>query len=131
MLFRSLKARLKKLGLEDYIKDYQVINFDEKVTLKKSHKTRLFATIFQFFLEGKEANRDLVEDFGWRDSIDKLLLISRLTYIVGLQGKEYYERNVSDKNEKSRINRRLSNLLSRYRDEPLPPMTGRLYSGWF
>ena len=128
---KTLKARLKKLGLEDSIKDYHVINFEEKVTLEKSHKTRLFATIFQFFLEGKEANRDLVEDFGWRDSIDKLLLISRLAHIVGLQGKEYYERNVSDKNGKSRINRRLSNLLSRYRDEPLPSMTGRLYSGWF
>jgi len=126
----TLKARLNKLGLNDSIKSWSVVKFEEKITLEKSHKTRLFADMFQYFLEDRVADRNLVEDFGWKDSTDKLLLISRLTHIVGLQGKEYYERNVTNKNGKSGINRRLSNLLSRYRNEPLPPITGRIYSGW-
>lgn len=123
----TLKARLRKLGLEDSIKDYVAINFDEKVTLEKSHKTRLFAAMFQFFLENKEADREFVKKSTEKISTDKLLLISRLTYIVGLQDQEYYEQFTNDSKE----NRKLSNLLSRYRDEPLPPMIGRLYSGWF
>ena len=64
------------------------------------------------------------------DSIDKLLFISRLTYIVGLQDESYYKRLIL-KDGKYVANRKLSNLLSRYRDEPLPHKTGRYYSGWY
>ena len=64
------------------------------------------------------------------DSTDKLLFISRLTYIVGLQDKDYYERHIL-KEGKYVANRKLSNLLSRYRNEPLPHKTGRFYSGWY
>ena len=107
------------------------IKFEEKVTLDKSHKTRLFAAMFQYFLRDKEADHELTIDFTRKDSVDKLLLISRLAYIVGFEGEEYYERHISNKEGKLVANRRLSNLLSRYRNEPLPPMTGRLYSDWF
>ena len=64
------------------------------------------------------------------DSTDKLLFISRLTYIVGLQDKDYYERLIL-KEGKYVANRKLSNLLSRYRNEPLSDETGRIYSGWY
>lgn len=126
----TLKTRLKKLGLNDSIKSWSVVKFEEKITFEKSHKTRLFADMFQFFLKDKEADLNLVGKLQKRDSMDKLLLISRLTHIVGLQGEEYYERNVTNKKGNIVINRRLSNLLSRYRNELLPPITGRIYSGW-
>ena len=59
-------------------------------------------------------------------STDKLLLISRLACIVGLQGEDYYERYTAEGND----NRKLSNLLSRYRNEPLPSTIGWIYCGY-
>ena len=128
---KELKVRLEELGITDKISSLVPIKFEEKVTLDKSHKTRLFAAMFQYFLRDKEADHELTIDFTRKDSVDKLLLISRLAYIVGFEGEEYYERHISNKEGKFVANRRLSNLLSRYRNEPLPPMTGRIYSDWF
>ena len=128
---KELKAGLEELGITNKISSLVPIKFEEKVTLDKSHKTRLFAAMFQYFLRDKEADHELMTDFTRKDSVDKLLLISRLAYIVGFQDEEYYERHISNKEGKLVANRKLSNLLSRYRNEPLPPMTGRLYSDWF
>lgn len=125
----ELKQKLQDLGIQT-ISDYVPINFDEKITLEKSHKTRIFANLFQYFLENKEADPTLKINFTWQDSTDKLVLISRLAHIVGLQGEDYYIRH-KNKNGRLVLNRKLSNLLSRYKKEPLPPMTGRIYSGWF
>lgn len=122
----ELKQKLQDLGIHT-INDYVPINFDEKITLEKSHKTRMFANLFQYFLKNKQIDREFVKKSKEKISTDKLLLISRLTHIVGIQGVDYYERYTDNGNE----NRKLSNLLSRYKKEPLPPMTGRIYSGWF
>lgn len=119
------KARLEALGLKGAFKSWAALNYDEKITLEKSHKTRVFAALFQYFLEDKVADRDFVKRSREKISTDKLLLISRLTHIVGLQGEDYYEQYMENGNP----NRKLSNLLSRYRNEPLPSMIGRLYSG--
>ena len=123
----ELKQKLQDLGINHIINDYVPINFDEKITLEKSHKTRIFANLFQSFLKDKQIDREFVKKSKEKISTDKLLLISRLTHIVGIQGVDYYERYTDNGDE----NRKLSNLLSRYKKEPLPPMTGRIYSGWF
>ena len=126
----ELNARLKELGLDRTINDGVPIKFEEKVTLEKSDKTRLFTEFFQYFLKDIKADRELMGRHTTReDSTDKLLFISRLTYIVGLQDKDYYERHIL-KEGKYVANRKLSNLLSRYRNGPLPPMTGRIYRNW-
>ena len=120
-------ARLEELGLNGAFKSWRVLNYDEKVSLEKSHKTRVFTAMFQYFLEEKVHDRDFVRRSREKISTDKLLLISRLTHIVGLQGEDYYEQYMDNGNP----NRKLSNLLSRYRNEPLPSMIGTIYSGGF
>lgn len=125
----EVKAKLHELGLGGKIRHLVAIQYDEKVALEKSHKTRLFAAMFQYFLKDKEVDRERTLDFTRKDSTDKLLLISRLSHIVGLQGEEYYERHILNEKGRYVANRKLSNLLSRYRDEPLPPTLGWIYSG--
>jgi hypothetical protein len=124
-------ARLKELGINKTIQDVATIKFEEKITLNDSHKIRLFTEFFQYFLKDLKADRKLMGIHTTsEDSTDKLLFISRLTYIVGLQDETYYKRLIL-KDGKYVANRKLSNLLSRYRDEPLPQKTGRYYSGWY
>ena len=126
----ELNVRLKELGIDRTINNDFPIKFEETITLEKSHKTRLFAEFFQYFLKDIKADRELMGRHTTReDSTDKLLFISRLTYIVGLQEKDYYKRLISKEN-KYVANRKLSNLLSRYRNEPLPDETGRIYRNW-
>ena len=110
--------------------DRAMLIYEERVALEKSHKTRLVAEMFQYFFKDLEADPEMKLDFTRKDSVDKLLLISRLTHIVGLQGEEYYERHILNDKGKYVANRRLSNLLSRYRDEPLPSTIGRIYCGY-
>ena len=120
-------AKLEAIGLNGVIKSWHVLNYDEKVKLEKSHKTRVFTAMFQYFLEDKVANRDFVKRSREKISTDKLLLISRLTHIVGIQSEDYFAQYTENGDQ----NRKLSNLLSRYRNEPLPPMIGTIYSGGF
>ncbi len=119
--------RLEELGLEKTFNHEVMLKYESRVELERSHKTRLFAEMFQHFLNGIEADREFVKKHPLKISTDKLLLISRLTHITGLQGKDYYERYTDDGND----NRKLSNLLNRYRNEPLPPTIGWIYSGGF
>lgn len=127
----ELNVRLKELGIDRTINNDFPIKFEETITLNKSQRTRLFAEFFQYFLKDIKADRELMGRHTTReDSTDKLLFISRLTYIVGLQDKDYYERLIL-KEGKYVANRKLSNLLSRYRNKPLPHKTGRFYSGWY
>ena len=83
--------------------------------------------MFQYFLKDKVADRDFLKRSREKISTDKLLLISRLSYIVGIQEEDYYEQYMANGNP----NRKLSNLLSRYRNEPLPSIIGTIYSGGF
>ena len=125
--YSEYKSRLEAMGLKGIIKSRKLLNYNEKVKLEKSHRTRVFTAMFQYFLEDKIADRDFVKRSREKISTDKLLLISRLTHIVGIQGEDYYEQYTENGNQ----NRKLSNLLSRYRNEPLPPMIGTIYSGGF
>ena len=127
--YEECNARLEALGLNGAFKNGIPLSYDKKVTLDPSHKIRLFAAMFQYFLEDRKADRGLVE--GYIDSTDKLLLISRLVYIVGLHDEGYYKGKVLNESGRYVLNRRLSNLLSKYRKTPLPPMIGTIYSGGF
>lgn len=120
-------AKLEALGLNGAFKNWHVLNYNEKVKLDKSHKTRVFTAMFQYFLKDKVADRDFLKRSREKISTDKLLLISRLSYIVGIQEEDYYEQYMANGNP----NRKLSNLLSRYRNEPLPSIIGTIYSGGF
>lgn len=120
------KARLEQLGLRNTFTSRVAIIYNNKVTLEKSHKTRVFATLFKYFLRDKIANREVLKKSRLKISTDKLLLISKLTYIVGIQGYDYYEPTINDKD-----NRKLSNLLNRYKNETLPSLIGTIYSGRF
>ena len=124
------KAKLQELGLGGMFNSWQELSYDNKVAFEKSHKTILFAEMFQYFLKNKEADPEMKLDFTRKDSVDKLLLISRLTHVVGLQGEEYYERHILNEKGKYVANRKLSNLLSRYRNEPLPHTIGWIYCGY-
>ena len=122
-------TKLKSLGLNGAFRNWRMLNYDNKISLDPSHKIRLFAAMFQYFLEDRKADRGLVE--GYIDSTDKLLLISRLVYIVGLHDEGYYKGKILNESGRFVLNRRLSTLLSRYRKDPLPPMIGTIYSGGF
>lgn len=125
--YEERNVRLETLGLKGTLKNWKILNYDEKIKLEKSHKTRVFTEMFKYFFKDKEADRNFVKRSREKISTDKLLLISRLTHIVGLQGEDYYEQYMENGNQ----NRKLSNILSRYRNEPLPPMIGTIYSGGF
>lgn len=125
--YSECESRLEAIGLKGTIKSRRLLNYNEKVKLEKSHRTRVFTAMFQYFLEDKVADRNFVKRSREKISTDKLLLISRLSYIVGIQEEDYYEQYQENGNP----NRKLSNLLSRYRNEPLPPMIGTIYSGGF
>lgn len=56
----ELNARLKELGIDRTINDGVPIKFEEKITLEKSHKTRLFAEFFQYFLKDLKADKKLM-----------------------------------------------------------------------
>ena len=124
---KECRLRLEQIGLSRSFQSRVAIIYDDKVTLDKSHKTRMFALLLNYFLKEKKANREFIKKSAVKISTDKLLLISRLAHIVGIQDKEYYERYTENGDD----NRKLSNLLNRYKNEPLPPMIGRIYSGWF
>jgi hypothetical protein len=124
---KDVLSRLNQMGVESPIKSWILLNYKKKVSLAKSHKTRLFAAMFQYFLSNKIPNREFLKSSVEKISTDKLLFISRLTSIVGLQGEDYYHRYSDDGGE----NRKLSNLLNKYKKTPLPSTIGWIYSGGF
>ena len=95
-------------------------NFKEKSKLHKSYKIWKFAEIFLYFLKDRKA----IKGKNPSASKDKMLLISRLLYVVSYADERYYE--VNDENDNP--NRMLSNLLRRYMKEEFPPVIGLYYN---
>jgi hypothetical protein len=115
---------LKKLGLDDYIKNGAIpipTYWKEQGVLSKSHKISYFAKIFFFFLENRKAKT--LPHIKEKVSKDKMLFISRLLYIVGYVGEEYNDEYDKDANK----NRMLSNLLRKYNNEEFPTIVSRYY----
>lgn len=127
----ELKIKLEELGLNRTIWDNNPILFEEKVSFENSHKIRLFADMFQYFLKDLKADKKLMGRHTTReDSTDRLLFISRLAYIVGYANEEYYERYVENEERKLVPRNKLKNLLNKYKKKPLPPKNTRFYSIW-
>lgn len=112
--------RLKDIGLDSFINGYT--SFDLKGGyLNISYKKWKFAEILLYFLEDRKAT--IKPNTKMKVSKDKMMLISRLIYTVGYDGKRYNEEYDEDGNK----NRMLSNLLRRYSKEQFPTVIGHYY----
>ncbi len=115
--------KIKNMGLKGFILGDTSFNPHEKRTLGKTYKEWKFAEIFQFFLEDKKAKTDRSQGNNMFVSKDKLLFISRLLYVVGYEGKDYYDEYNKDANK----NRKLSNVLRKYSNTDFPPAIPKIY----
>lgn len=112
--------RLKDIGLDSFINGYT--SFDLKGGyLDISYKKWKFAEMFLYFLEDRKAT--IKPNTKMKVSKDKMMLISRLIYTVGYDGKRYNEEYDAEGNK----NRMLSNLLRRYSKEEFPIAIGHYY----
>lgn len=122
---KNIVEQLKDLELERPISgDAFRIDFQSKRNLDISYKKWKFAEMFQYFLEDKKASRSNVRDKRAKVYTDKLMLISRLIYIVNY-GIEAYNDPID---KEGNPNRMLSNLLRRYRNEKFPSVIANDYT---
>ena len=77
--------------------------------------------LFLFFIERRKATT--ISNKKVKVSKDKMMLVSRLIYTVGYDGKRYNEEYDSEGNK----NRMLSNLLRRYKNEKFPSVIANNY----
>lgn len=115
--------QLKEIGLKGFIDNSLLskMDFKEKFSLDISHKKWKFTDMFLFFIENRKATT--IPNKKVKVSKDKMILISRLIYTVGYDGKRYNEEYDSENNK----NRMLSNLLRRYKNEKFPSVIANNY----
>ena len=115
--------QLKELGLKGFIDNNLLsqMNFKDKFCLDISYKKWKFTDMFLFFIERRKATT--IPNKKAKVSKDKMMLVSRLIYIVGYDGKRYNEEYDSEGNK----NRMLSNLLRRYKNEKFPSVIANNY----
>ena len=97
------------------------MNFKDKFSLDISYKKWKFTDMFLFFIERRKATT--IPNKKVKVSKDKMMLVSRLIYTVGYDGKRYNEEYDSEGNK----NRMLSNLLRRYKNEKFPSVIANNY----
>ena len=114
---------LKEIGLKVFIYNSLLskMDFKEKFSLDISHKKWKFTDMFLFFIGNRKATT--IPNKKVKVSKDKMILISRLIYTVGYDGKRYNEEYDSENNK----NRMLSNLLRRYKNEKFPSVIANNY----
>ncbi|WP_443679401.1 hypothetical protein [Phocaeicola coprocola] len=114
---------LKEIGLKGFIDNSLLskMDFKEKFSLDISHKKWKFTDMFLFFIGNRKATT--IPNKKVKVSKDKMILISRLIYTVGYDGKRYNEEYDSENNK----NRMLSNLLRRYKNEKFPSVIANNY----
>lgn len=119
----TMLKELKDIGLEDFIRNdlLSKISFTERSSLDISYKKWKFTDMFLFFLESRKAVTIPTKKV--KVSKDKMMLISRLIYTVGYDGRRYNEEYDSEGNK----NRMLSNLLRRYKNEKFPSVIANNY----
>lgn len=115
--------QLKELGLKGFIDNSLLsqMNFKDKFCLDISYKKWKFTDMFLFFIERRKAAT--IPNKKVKVSKDKMMLVSRLIYTVGYDGKRYNEEYDSEGNK----NRMLSNLLRRYKNEKFPSVIANNY----
>lgn len=120
----EMLERLQAIGMESAISDCGRRHSRIKISpMAITYKKWLFTKIFLDFLADKKADRNLVTDKTIKVSTDKLMLISRLIYIIGYDSKRYD----MEYDENGNKNRMLSNLLRKYKDEGFLSLSGRIY----
>ena len=107
--------QLEDIGLKGFIDNSLLsqMNFKDKFSLDISYKKWKFTDMFLFSISNKKV----------KVSKDKMMLVSRLIYTVGYDGKRYNEEYDSEGNK----NRMLSNLLRRYKNEKFPSVIANNY----
>lgn len=115
--------QLEEIGLKGFIDNSLLskMDFKEKFSLDISHKKWKFTDMFLFFIGNRKATT--IPHKKVKVSKDKMILISRLIYTVGYDGKRYNEEYDSENNK----NRMLSNLLRRYKNEKFPSVIANNY----
>lgn len=114
---------LKDIGLNHFLEHGQAIDFENQRTLEITFKKWKFADMFQYFLKDRKADKKNISNINVKVSADKMMFISRLIYTVGYDGKRYNEEYDPDGNK----NRKLSNLLRKYRNEDFPDFANHYY----
>lgn len=114
---------LKDIGLNHFLEHGQAIDFENQRTLEITFKKWKFADMFQYFLKDRKADKKKLSQENVKVSTDKMMFISRLIYTVGYDGKRYNEEYDPDGNK----NRKLSNLLRKYRNEDFPDFANHYY----
>ena len=119
----TMIKQLKDIGLEGFIGNdlSSKISFTDKFSLDISYKKWKFTDMFLFFIERRKATT--IPNKKVKVSKDKMMLVSRLIYTVGYDGKRYNEEYDSEGNK----NRMLSNLLRRYKNEKFPSVIANNY----
>ena len=119
----TMIKQLKTIGLEGFIRNdlSSKISFTDKFSLDISYKKWKFTDMFLFFIERRKATT--IPNKKVKVSKDKMMLVSRLIYTVGYDGKRYNEEYDSEGNK----NRMLSNLLRRYKNEKFPSVIANNY----
>lgn len=119
----TMIKQLKDIGLEGFIRNdlSSKISFTDKFSLDISYKKWKFTDMFLFFIERRKATT--IPNKKVKVSKDKMMLVSRLIYTVGYDGKRYNEEYDSEGNK----NRMLSNLLRRYKNEKFPSVIANNY----
>ena len=120
----TMIKQLKDIGLEGFIRNdlSSKISFTDKFSLDISYKKWKFTDMFLFFIERRKATT--IPNKKVKVSKDKMMLVSRLIYTVGYDGKRYNEEYDSEGNK----NRMLSNLLRRYKNEKFPSVIANNYN---
>ena len=115
--------QLEDIGLKGFIDNSLLsqMNFKDKFSLDISYKKWKFTDMFLFFIERRKATT--IPNKKVKVSKDKMMLVSRLIYTVGYDGKRYNEEYDSEGNK----NRMLSNLLRRYKNEKFPSVIANNY----
>ena len=115
--------QLEDIGLKGFIDNSLLsqMNFKDKFSLDISYKKWKFTDMFLSFIERRKATT--IPDKKVKVSKDKMMLVSRLIYTVGYDGKRYNEEYDSEGNK----NRMLSNLLRRYKNEKFPSVIANNY----
>ena len=114
---------LKDIGLNHFLEHGQAIDIENQRTLEITFKKWKFADMFQYFLKDRKADKKNISNINVKVSADKIMFISRLIYTVGYDGKRYNEEYDPDGNK----NRKLSNLLRKYRNEDFPDFANHYY----
>ncbi len=120
------REHLENIGMDKQMQaifDADIVNHQKEVTLKPIHKIIKVVEMFKYFLKDKTADKTAFAGQVMGVSTDKMILISRIIYIMDYGGKRYNE-EYDDKGNKNRV---LSNSLRSYDGKAPIEMRSKYY----